>query len=112
MKAIQSQDSTVYFNTECYSTLNSHIATSNYSKIVIIADENTFEYCYPVFIKQLQTSLEVEVIQIEAGEEHKNIETCSGVWNALSELNIDRKCLIINIGGGVVTDLGGFVASK
>ena len=111
MKAIQSQDSTVYFNTECYSTLNSHIATSNYSKIVIIADENTFEYCYPVFIKQLQTSLEVEVIQIEAGEEHKNIETCSGVWNALSELNIDRKCLIINIGGGVVTDLGGFVAS-
>jgi 3-dehydroquinate synthase len=91
--------------------MNTHIATNNYSKIVIIADENTFEYCYPIFIKQLQTTLEIEAIQIEAGEEHKNIETCSGVWNALSELNIDRKCLIINIGGGVVTDLGGFVAS-
>jgi 3-dehydroquinate synthase len=111
MKAIQSQDSIVYFNSECYTTINTHIATDNYSKIVVIVDENTFEYCYPIFIKQLQTTLDIEVIQIEAGEEHKNIETCSGVWNALSELNIDRKCLLINIGGGVVTDLGGFVAS-
>ena len=111
MKAITSQNSIVYFNTECYTAINFHIANENYSKIVIIADENTFEYCYPIFIKQLQTSVEIEVIQIEAGEEHKNIDTCSGVWNALSELNIDRKCLIINIGGGVVTDLGGFVAS-
>ncbi|MGB1268914.1 MAG: 3-dehydroquinate synthase [Flavobacteriaceae bacterium] len=111
MKAITSQNSIIYFNTECYSALNSHIANENYSKIVIIADENTFENCYPIFIKQLQASIEIEVIQIEAGEEHKNIDTCSGVWNALSELNIDRKCLIINIGGGVVTDLGGFVAS-
>lgn len=111
MNAIPSQDSIVYFNTECYSAINQHLSTTNYSKIVIIADENTFEYCYPIFIKQLQTNLEIEVIQIEAGEEFKNIETCSGVWNALSELNIDRKCLIINIGGGVVTDLGGFVAS-
>lgn len=111
MKAIQSQDSIVYFNTECYTAMNTHIAVGNYSKIVIIADENTFEHCYPLFISQLQTSLNIEVIQIEAGEENKNIETCTGVWNALSELNIDRKCLIINIGGGVVTDLGGFVAS-
>lgn len=111
MKAIQSQDSLVYFNTECYNAINTHIAESNYSKIVIIVDENTFEHCYPIFVKQLQTTLEIEIIQIAAGEEHKNIETCSGAWNALSELNIDRKCLIINLGGGVVTDLGGFVAS-
>jgi 3-dehydroquinate synthase len=111
MKAIQSQDSTVYFNTECYTALNRHIASKSYSKIIVIADENTFEHCYPLFARQIETNLDIEVIQIEAGEEHKNIETCSGVWNALSELNIDRKCLIINIGGGVVTDLGGFVAS-
>lgn len=111
MKAIQSQDSIVYFNTDCYTAINTHIANSNYSKLIIIADTNTFEFCYPVFISQLHTNLETEVIQIEAGETHKNIETCSGVWNALSELNIDRKCLIVNLGGGVVTDLGGFVAS-
>jgi len=111
MKAITSQDSTVYFNEECYFAINKHLATNNYSKLFLIADENTLEHCYPSFCSKLETSLEIEVIQITSGEEHKNIETCSGVWNALSELNADRKCLIINVGGGVVTDLGGFVAS-
>ena len=52
-----------------------------------------------------------EIIEIEDGEINKNFETCSGVWNALSELGADRKSLLINLGGGVVTDLGGFVAS-
>jgi len=111
MKAIISQDSTVYFNEECYLAINKHLATNNYSKLFLITDENTLEHCYPTFCSKLETSLEIEVIQIISGEEHKNIETCSGVWNALSELNADRKCLIINVGGGVVTDLGGFVAS-
>jgi len=111
MKAIKSQDSIVYFNDECYVSLNKHLNTTNYSKLFIIVDENTIEHCYPSFCSKIETVLEIEVIQIEAGEENKNIETCSGVWNALSELNADRKCLIINIGGGVVTDLGGFVAS-
>ncbi|NQY29224.1 MAG: 3-dehydroquinate synthase [Flavobacteriaceae bacterium] len=111
MKAIISQDSIVYFNTECYVSLNKHLKATNYSKLFIIVDENTLEHCYPDFCSKIETTLDIEVIQIEAGEENKNIETCSGVWNALSELNADRKCLIINIGGGVVTDLGGFVAS-
>ncbi|MDB4609383.1 3-dehydroquinate synthase [Flavobacteriaceae bacterium] len=53
----------------------------------------------------------MEIISIEAGEENKHIETCLGVWEALSELGADRKSLLINLGGGVVTDLGGFVAS-
>jgi len=111
MKAITSQDSTVYFNDECYLAMNKHLAANNYSKLFLIADDNTLEHCYPSFCSRIETSLEIEVIQITPGEDHKNIETCSGVWNALSELNADRKCLIINIGGGVVTDLGGFVAS-
>lgn len=111
MEAIKSQDSIVYFNNECYVSLNKHLKETNYSKLFIIVDENTLEHCYPVFCSNIETTLEIEVIQIEAGEINKNIETCSGVWNALSELNADRKCLVINVGGGVVTDLGGFVAS-
>lgn len=110
MKAITSQDSIVYFNSECYVALNEHIAQNNYSKIFLITDENTFEYCYPTFVQQLATETPIEVIQIQAGEVYKNIDTCSSVWNVMSELDGDRKCLVINIGGGVVTDLGGFVA--
>lgn len=110
MNAIQSQDSVVHFNTNCYIALNEHLATNNYSKIFLITDENTFEHCYPTFVTHLKTTVAIEVIQIEAGEQHKNIQTCTSVWNILSELDADRKSLIINIGGGVVTDLGGFVA--
>jgi 3-dehydroquinate synthase len=52
-----------------------------------------------------------EIIEMAAGELHKNISTCTRVWESLSELEADRKSLLINLGGGVVTDLGGFVAS-
>jgi 3-dehydroquinate synthase len=52
----------------------------------------------------------MEIIEFSPGEEHKTIDTCYQIWLALSELGGDRKCLIINLGGGVVTDLGGFVA--
>jgi 3-dehydroquinate synthase len=59
----------------------------------------------------LQTAIPIEIIEIEAGEQFKTIETCVGVWNVLSELNADRKSILLNLGGGVITDLGGFVAS-
>jgi 3-dehydroquinate synthase len=52
-----------------------------------------------------------EIIEMAAGELHKNISTCTRLWESLSELEADRKSLLINLGGGVVTDLGGFVAS-
>ena len=60
---------------------------------------------------QLATTLKIEIIEIESGQENKNLDTCSGVWHALTELVADRKSLMINLGGGVITDLGGFVAS-
>jgi 3-dehydroquinate synthase len=76
-----------------------------------LVDENTFKSCYPKFIPNLQTDKRIEVIEIESGEINKNLETCIGVWNAITELGGDRKSLIITLGGGVITDLGGFVAS-
>ncbi|SFU72021.1 3-dehydroquinate synthase [Pustulibacterium marinum] len=111
MKPITSTDYNVYFNTDAFTALNEHLEKNNYSKIFILVDSNTNANCLPVFLPQLVTNCEVEIIEIEAGEIHKNIETCTGVWNAISELGGDRKSLMINLGGGVVTDLGGFVAA-
>ena len=51
------------------------------------------------------------VISIEAGEANKHLETCKQVWSQLSDLGADKKSLLINLGGGVITDLGGFVAA-
>lgn len=98
----------IYFSNQDYTMLNTLIEEKNYSKIFILTDENTHRECLPNFIPLLE--FESEIIEIESGEEHKTIETCMGVWQALSELGADRKSLVINLGGGVITDLGGFVA--
>ena len=100
----------VHFNDVAYSELNSFINDSNFSKVFILVDSNTHEYCLSKFMSHLTIENDIEVIEIEAGEHYKTIETCVGVWNALSELGADRKSLMLNLGGGVVTDLGGFVA--
>ena len=111
MKTIQAASYPVHFDKESYLALSDLIQTNNYSTIFILVDENTLEHCYPRFIQNLKTDKLIEVIEIESGEINKNLETCIGVWNAITELGGDRKSILITLGGGVITDLGGFVAS-
>jgi 3-dehydroquinate synthase len=59
----------------------------------------------------LEVEIPIEIIEIEAGEEMKNISTCVEIWSILADLGADRKSALLNLGGGVITDLGGFVAS-
>lgn len=111
MQSIQSDDYSVHFNENSYKEINNYLSINKPSTIFILVDKNTNEHCYPKFIQNIETTAVIEVVEIEAGEIHKNIETCIGLWNALTELGADRKSLMINLGGGVVTDMGGFVAS-
>lgn len=110
MDSISANDSIIHFNENCYISLNGHLKEINFSKIFILVDENTHQYCLPKFLERIETNVDIEIIEIESGEINKTIETCVGVWNTLSDLDADRKSLMINIGGGVITDLGGFVA--
>jgi len=91
--------------------LENLLKTETYSKIFVLVDENTNEHCLPYFLANLPTEIEIEIIEIEAGEENKNIFTCIDLWHTLIELDADRKSIMINLGGGVITDIGGFVAS-
>ncbi|AVM49160.1 3-dehydroquinate synthase [Capnocytophaga sp. oral taxon 878] len=111
MNSILSYNYKVYFQEKGTDFLNSYLANTQPSKIFLLTDSNTNPNCLPVFLPSLATNVPIEIIEIEAGEPHKNIDTCTQVWYALSELGADRHSLLINIGGGVVTDLGGFVAS-
>jgi 3-dehydroquinate synthase len=111
MQTIQANNYPIHFNEEAYQALNTHLQNTSYSSIFIIVDNNTNEFCLPNFLPLLETEVAIEIIEFEAGEENKNIETCVQIWNVLTELGADRKSLVINLGGGVVTDLGGFVAS-
>ena len=110
MKSIKNNNSTILFNEACYIALNEYVKEGNFSNIFILVDTNTHENCLPYFLSKLVTNVTVEIIEIEPEEINKTIDTCTGVWNALSELGADRKSLMINLGGGVITDLGGFVA--
>jgi 3-dehydroquinate synthase len=111
MKSIKAVSYPIHFQQKGYQELSQLILTNNYSSLFILVDENTFEHCYPKFIPNLETDKRIEVVEVESGEINKNLETCIGVWNAITDLGGDRKSLIITLGGGVITDLGGFVAS-
>ena len=111
IEPIEASTYSIYFEENGYEELNELIVRKGYSKIFILVDENTMNYCYSKFIQFLDTKLPTETIEIKSGEEHKNIETCNDVWFALTQHEADRKSLMINLGGGVITDIGGFVAS-
>lgn len=111
METILATTYPVHFSEKAYEEINLFLEQNTYSSIFILVDDNTMECCYPRFIQRLATEVAIEVIQIDPGEVHKNLETCFGVWNAMTELGADRKSLLITLGGGVITDLGGFVAS-
>ena len=94
-----------------FSQLNQFLKNLKPSKLFILVDENTHEYCLPTVLGNLETEIPFEIIEIEAGEELKTLETAAQLWEILTEFETDRKALMINLGGGVITDMGGFIAS-
>lgn len=112
MTSIHTKGSVVHFNSTIYNELETYLQATNPSMIFVLVDMNTHEDCLPQFLSNMNSGdIPVEVMEMPDGEEHKTIDICMGVWEALSEYGADRKSLLINLGGGVVTDLGGFVAS-
>jgi len=85
--------------------LNKH----EYTSLFVLVDENTEQYCLTRFLAQTDLN-PTSVLVMQAGEENKHLSTCEKLWNQLSSLGADRNSALINLGGGVVTDLGGFVA--
>ena len=81
-----------------------------YDRLFVLADMNTACLCWPL-ISDWPCLSEARLIAIEAGDKHKSIETLTSVWTALQEGGATRHSLLINVGGGMVTDLGGFAAS-
>lgn len=80
-------------------------------KIVLFADEHTSEACVSYLISQYDELSEAEVIVIPAGELSKTVEIVENIWEVLSEYQVGRHDLLINVGGGMITDMGGFIAS-
>ncbi|NCT10469.1 MAG: 3-dehydroquinate synthase [Flavobacteriia bacterium] len=111
MQTIQAATYPIHFQQKGYQNLEKLLTQKKYSTLFILVDENTKQLCYPRFLKHLNTLLSIKIIEIKSGEIHKNLETCVTVWNKITDFGGDRKSLLITLGGGVITDLGGFVAS-
>jgi len=90
-------------------SLATFFAQNDYSHIAILADEFTNKYCLPIIQDLLPTNF--TKILIKSGEHHKNLATCERVWDRMTQANMDRHSLLVNLGGGVIGDLGGFCAS-
>ncbi|MEZ5007630.1 MAG: 3-dehydroquinate synthase [Chitinophagales bacterium] len=95
---------------ENLSDLKNWIDEQQYSQFIILVDENTKKDCWPIFKAQCHLD-EVQLIEIKSGEVNKNIDTCQNIWKQLLDLKVDRNALFINLGGGVIGDMGGFAAS-
>ncbi|TPE43633.1 3-dehydroquinate synthase [Pontibacter mangrovi] len=79
-----------------------------FSKVAVLVDENTLHHCYPILKPYLP---EHDLIHIRSGEEHKTLQTCELIWQRMTELHLDRWSVLVNLGGGVIGDMGGFCAA-
>lgn len=84
---------------------------SSYDKVFVLTDENTHRQCFPIFVNKNEVKRDFSEIVIPAGDVNKTLDTAQKVWHKLQEGGATRHSLLINLGGGVVTDLGGFSAS-
>ena len=99
----------IVFSNHISEDLKNYIGQLNYSQLGVILDSNTLTYCYPLIAEALP--VKAKLFSFPAGEANKNLETCSLIWQWMTNEGFDRKALIINLGGGVTGDMGGFCAA-
>lgn len=92
------------------SELTSAIETVQPDRLFVLTDTTTLECCWPV-IRDLPVMQTAQLITIQPTDEAKTLESLASVWTALGEGGGTRHSMMVNLGGGMVTDLGGFAAS-
>jgi len=113
LKEIKSQDYSVFIGDDVLQQVQSFLEehAAQYTKFFILVDENTVEHCLPIVQFHVPFLKDAEIVEIESGEQNKCIEVVTQVWITLSEAEADRQALFVNLGGGVIGDMGGFIAS-
>ena len=100
----------VIISNDLQKALSDAIAECPHDKLFVLVDETTHQLCLPV-IAGFDCMQEAQCIVIGATDTHKTLDTLSHVWAELQRMGATRHSLLINLGGGMVTDLGGFAAS-
>jgi len=108
MKVIYDKKFKVYFGTEVLGELVQTLINKEYSSVYILVDENTEKYCLPILKPYLEKYI---LIRIKSGEQNKNLENAIIIWNSLQQNLANRNTVLLNLGGGTLSDLGGFCAA-
>ena len=101
----------IYTETRALERFEHILQSESYSKLFFLTDENTHEHCLYPLLREFSSLPDYEVLEVEPGEDSKSPEVLHQLWLALADLGADRHSLLVNVGGGVVTDLGGFLAA-
>lgn len=90
--------------------LGAFLRSVAYDKLFVLTDTNTQEKCYPLLagVPEIQ---DAPVFTVAAGDTHKSLEQVADIWMRLSNGGASRKSLLLNVGGGMITDMGGFAAA-
>lgn len=101
---------TIYFDADISAehALINWLGKQRYEQIFVLADTHTAELCYPLLRPFLPAH---HLIVVAAGESEKNITTCTDIWHKLADHTAGRNALLIDLGGGVIGDMGGFAAA-
>lgn len=91
-------------------TIDETVSRLNPSSVTVVTDSNVNKEVIP-FLKNSRTIADASLAVVESGEKHKNLESVVRIWETLEKSSATRSGLVLNIGGGMVTDLGGFAAA-
>ncbi|WP_018479789.1 3-dehydroquinate synthase [Pontibacter roseus] len=98
----------IYIGKKALPQLTEVLQNLAFTKVAVLVDENTLRDCYALLKPYLP---EHDIIQVPSGEENKTLHTCEHIWQRMTELNLDRWSVLVNLGGGVIGDMGGFCAA-
>jgi len=99
------------FTNQVGQALDSLVGESHAAGVVIVADTNTAQFVLPVLVSTSKVAARAKVVTIKSGDANKNIEELTSLWKQLSSMEAVRQTIVVNLGGGVVSDLGGFAAA-
>lgn len=108
--SIENNDHLISVGPHAWTDLKKLLKQEHWSSIFVLTDEASKKYCFPLFDKNFSDQ-KIVLLTVPQGEASKSIEWAEKLWQELANKGADRRSLMINLGGGVVTDLGGFVAS-
>jgi 3-dehydroquinate synthase len=102
----------VYTGTDLWNVIRETLSPSvQQNDLYILTDRNTRKFCYPILLSNIPGFGRLPVFTLPAGEDTKKLKQLENVWKWLMESGASRNSMLVNLGGGVISDIGGFAAA-